>query len=154
MRVTRIALAVCVILAGCGKDRSGEPQTAGRSVAGVPLPPPVTDPVTILEGAKACRIVPPIQITGVGYVKDGGTTGVTARDAVGTEFRFCFDGRLSSSTPCRVYFGAAHPTSPVAELVPENDPDETTILGLIVGWLDANFSVKNMGFIPHCRNMP
>jgi hypothetical protein len=53
----------------------------------------------------------------VGFT-DGGTLSVALVDPAGRKEDLCFDYRIGSATPGRLYVGAPYPTKPGAKLVP------------------------------------
>jgi len=84
-------------------------------------------------------VEPPIEITDVRYFSDGGTAAIDLAARGGKKFQLCFDGRLLSDTPSRIYFGAEHPTKPGATLIAAGSEQEKGLLALLKQWLDRNF---------------
>lgn len=102
----------CLVLAGC----TGEG----------PSPKPIAKPST----PKLKNLV---------YFEDGGTTGfVLEKD--GTEISFCFDGRLETKTPCRIFAGATHPESEDAELVVVGSDREKELIRLLHAYLNSEYT--------------
>lgn len=93
------------------------------------------EPVQIGEAL----IKPPIEITDVRYFSDGGTAAIDFTARGGEKFQLCFDGRLLSDTPSRIYFGAEHPTKPGATLIAAGSEQEKGLLALLKQWLDRNY---------------
>lgn len=83
---------------------------------------------------------PTIALKKVSYFKDGGTTGIVLQDSEGKETRLCFDGRLKSKTPCRIYANAIHPEEPNAELVASGSRREGELIGILQSHLDSRYS--------------
>ena len=83
---------------------------------------------------------PTIMLKELRYFKDGGTTGIVLQNSNGKEVRFCFDGRLKSKTPTRIYANATHPDDAKAELVGSSSDHENELIGMLQSYLDSKYS--------------
>ena len=73
------------------------------------------------------------------FFEDGGTTGIVLEQD-GNEVSLCFDGRLLTETPGRIYAGAAHPEADNAELLPRGSDREKELVALLQKYLDSQCS--------------
>ena len=80
------------------------------------------------------------RIVDVLYFRDGGTVGVILEDEKKKRTSFCFDRRLGSETPNRIYVGATHPENKGAKLVEKGSSLEETILFGLRKALDVKHS--------------
>jgi hypothetical protein len=123
-----IAAFVClalVISAGCsGHDESPEPAPASSAKVAPPNPAPKSLAPTLKE---------------LNCWEDGGTTGIVLLQD-GKEIPLCFDGRIETKTPCRIFAGATHPTCKEAELLAAGSRREAEILALLHSFLDSKYS--------------
>ncbi len=79
------------------------PQLKGQSVPAAPS----DEFVPLVSDLK-----PPVVISSIESLRDGGTTSVVLEDSVGTIFLFCLDRRLDEGGydfPGNVYVGVLHP---------------------------------------------
>ena len=71
--------------------------------------------------------------------QDGGSIGVEMT-AENSHLKFCFDGRLGTETPCRLYVGSAHPKHRGARLLGLGSNEEDRILNTVRDHFDRLFS--------------
>ena len=70
-------------------------------------------------------------VASMGVFTDGGTFHVTLIDSAGHREELCFDNRIQSPTPGRLYIGAPHPTLPGAKLVPLGSKVEKETIAIL-----------------------
>lgn len=70
-----------------------------------------------------------IELLDFSLLSDGGTMGFIFRTHEGTTTKFCFDGRLNSSTKEELYSGDNHPEN--AQLVQRNSDESVRLISIL-----------------------
>jgi len=118
-----------------GRDRPTQQVPPERLQALASKRPPATRP-SAKDAAKLFGLVPPVDVKGVSYYLDGGTTGIILADAKGGEYPLCLDGRESQPWPRHVFTGATYPTRPGAKRQPIGGKAERALTALLRAWAD------------------
>ncbi|HUT30033.1 MAG TPA: hypothetical protein VMX13_09590 [Sedimentisphaerales bacterium] len=108
----------------------------GAALTGIALVLPAcrnkVHPVTSLKA--------PVRIIKMEKFADGGTTYVYLRDASDKTLVVCFDARLETSTPLKLFIGAEHPTHKGAR--PATPAEDAEIIGILREIIDSRFTAS------------
>ena len=89
-------------------------------------------PVTSLQA--------PVRIVKMEMFSDGGTTYVYLCDASDKTLLVCFDARINTSTPLKLFIGAEHPTHEGAR--PATPAEDAEIIGILREIIDSRFTAS------------
>ena len=83
-------------------------------------------------------ITEPVEVKESAVWEDGGTTFLVLKDASGTEFKACLDGRDFGGPYKDLYLGAVHPENDGAYSVGIAGPEEAALFAVLVRYFDAH----------------
>ncbi|MDP8267054.1 MAG: hypothetical protein P9M07_08995 [Candidatus Aceula meridiana] len=87
----------------------------------------------------------PIEVVQAELYEDGGTIGITVKDAENQEFSFCLDQRVMSKDKGSIFVGADYPDKPGAGKLSHNSEPEANLLNMLA-LIKANNSSKQENF--------
>lgn len=107
-----------------------------------------SDLIEIPVRAEEIKLIKPIDIVHAEIFRDGGTISVSLKDAQGTIFSFCLDGRLQEvglgqePKPLAVFVNATYPNDPKGEPLPVGGRKEKIILKILQDWINDHVSAR------------
>ncbi|MEE9615184.1 MAG: hypothetical protein V3W31_09620 [Thermodesulfobacteriota bacterium] len=94
------------------------------------------------EGTGLPRLGGTISLKDVFLHRDGGTTCAVIVDSERKSLVICFDRRVDTETPFRIYAGARHPSEDGALLIPRGGREEARLISMLWQALDERLSIK------------
>lgn len=95
-----------------------------------------------IELKASKNVVKTMELVGFSLLADGGTMGFIFKDEKGEIVKFCFDGRVKSSTRGELFVGDTHPAN--AQLVLKNSEESAKLLYILEEYVLSKLKNKKI----------